>query len=436
MLTEGKGDRRYQILVLLVLFLALVGFALSVIALAQHVLLTNNLATGPSFCNISAAINCDVVNASEWSSIFGVPIASYGMFFYLVLVGGALATFVMPLFRPQRFLPLVLLLSVAANLGSVYLFGLSWFIIKALCLLCIGLYAVNLLILLVVWRGTFAGGFRSALGEALSCVISFSKVFLRGEVAGQRWAARLVVLGLLLLAYWNVVAPQQLLAYYVAARGPEQQETVEGAVAQWEKAPESLLSLRLNEGPSGDYWKGDLNAPIRIVEFADYGCGACRVMSGVLRELLQRYSGSYLYVFRDYPLDNGCNPSIPQPFHRFSCLATHIARCAGEQGRFWQASDFLFEADELESEGPVEQVKPALLSRITQRLGLDGDALNECVDSDRYRAAIQRDVKDGDALQLEGTPSFWVNERKVPLFSPEVLEAIFQRIINKNTQQQ
>lgn len=429
MLTVAKSERQLEAITLIIVLIALGGFALSVLALHQHILLTNNLSTGPSFCNISATINCDAVNASEWSSILGVPIASYGMFFYLVLIGGAVAALLTRTFPPQAFAALALLSAVGANVGTVYLFAVSWLVIKALCLICIGLYLINFILLVLLWAGVFPGHFKLALSEALQLIGKFINVVVRGGFSATSWAARIVAFGLVLLAYANIVAPEVLLAYYLEKQGEQRGPTTQEAVQMWEQAPAAPGTLRLDDGVSGDYWQGSREAPIRIVEFADYGCGACRLMSTVLHELLARYEGTYLYVFRDYPLDSSCNPSIPQPFHRYSCLATFIARCAGEQGKFWQANEFLFSAQELESEEPMEKIQPVLLARAARVVGLDSEALTECVSSKRYLPAIHRDVNDGNALSLQGTPTFWINDKRVSSFAPEVLEAIFKRIL-------
>lgn len=432
MLTVEKSTRQLKVVILLALALSLAGFALSVVALQQHVLLTNNLSTGPSFCTLSDTINCDAVNASKWSSIFGVPIASYGMFFYLVLIGGALAALVTRLFSPQAFAASALFLSVVANFGTLYLLPLSWFVIGAVCLICIGLYAINFILFILLWRGVFPGQVKAALAEAVHLCRTFSVAVVRGGMSGQSWAARVVAFGLVLLAYWNVLAPEKLLAYYQEKRAQKNSVTQAEALRAWETAPLVVTGVRLDDPINGDYWQGRRDAPIKIVEFADYGCGACRIMSSVLHELLARYEGKYLYVFRDYPLDNACNPSIPQPFHRFSCLSTYIARCAGEQGKFWEANSFLFSAQELESDEPIENVQPSLLARAAREIGLDGEALKECVDSKRYLSAVHRDVQDGNSLELEGTPSFWINDKKVSSFAPEVLEAVFQRILKES----
>ncbi len=432
MLTVTKSERQLKVITLLVLALSLVGFALSVIALQQHVLLTNNLSTGPSFCNISSTINCDAVNASEWSSVLGIPIASYGMFFYLVLIGGALAALIMRVFPPATFAAVALLLSGGANVGTLYLLPLSWFVIKALCLICLGLYLINFLLFVMLWRGVFSAGLLQVVGEALRLIRGFFSTVVRGGWSSTSWAARVVACGIVLLAYWNVVAPDVLLAYYRAKQPQQQGFSSEEAVEKWHGAPVVETGLRLDDGVFGDYWQGRRDAPIRIVEFADYGCGACRNMSSVLHELLAHYEGKYLYVFRDYPLDNACNPSIPQPFHQFSCLATFIARCAGEQGKFWETNTFLFSAEELASEEPIEKVQSALLEHVARTVGLDRDALQECVLSKRHLSAVHRDVQDGNRLQLQGTPSFWVNDKPVSSFAPEVLEAVFQRILKES----
>src|SRR5688572_18216702 len=67
-------------------FLALAGFCLSLISLQHYVRLKYNLASDPSFCNINAAFNCDAVTMSAWGTVGGLPLASYGIGYYLFLL--------------------------------------------------------------------------------------------------------------------------------------------------------------------------------------------------------------------------------------------------------------------------------------------------------------------------------------------------------------
>lgn len=140
--------------------LSLIGIGLSYVALQQHVVYVNGFETGPSFCHLNAHFNCEAVNASEWSSVFGVPVASYGIFFYtLLLLGSVCATAKERILSLQAWSGIVLVLSTIASFLSIALFAISEIFIGALCLMCIGLYLVNFITLCFVWLSGWRGRF-------------------------------------------------------------------------------------------------------------------------------------------------------------------------------------------------------------------------------------------------------------------------------------
>src|SRR5438093_1453862 len=95
-----------------------------------------------------------------------------------------------------------------------------------------------------------------------------------------------------------------------------------------------------------EHVKGPEDAAITIVEFSDFQCPHCAEAFPELRKLLRSRSDVRL-VFRHYPLDSSCNTSLPVPLHPNACLAAIAAECAGDQGRFWEYHDVLFENHEL-----------------------------------------------------------------------------------------
>jgi protein-disulfide isomerase len=111
----------------------------------------------------------------------------------------------------------------------------------------------------------------------------------------------------------------------------------------------------------------------------------------VLGHVLTEFSGKVRLVFKDFPLAT----------HEGAVPAAEAARCAGEQGRFWEYHDLLFVAQPSFS-------RPELLS-YAARLGLSADAFTACIDSGRQRQAVRLDVTEGRAAGVRGTPTFFVN---------------------------
>lgn len=408
------------------ILLSLIGIGLSYVALQQHVVYVNGFETGPSFCHINAHFNCEAVNASEWSSLFGIPVASYGMFFYSILLLGTLcATTQGRIVSLKTWSGIVLLLSTVASLLSIGLFAISEIFIGSLCLMCIGLYLVNFMAVGVVWlcgwKGRFGQGLQYGFAEGLRLVgIVFGVT--KAEAPTSPWRIRVVTLLAVLAAIVSVILPEVLYQSYAAQELPEVDP-----VREWQKAPVTPFSLDLKGGAFGDYSLGDASAPIQIVEFADYECPACKMMHGAMKKLLEKYPGKYLFVFKNYPLDKSCNPEMERELHEFACTAAFFSRCAGEQGKFWEANSILFLRDAEKGELSRE----SLVNDGSKEIGLDDAAVLECMASGRYREKMLQDIKAGSAAGLQGTPSVWVNGKWVSQASPAVLETIFNSILQE-----
>lgn len=413
--------------------LACIGGILSLVALYEHIIYTSGLATGPSFCNLSQHINCEAVNASEWSTIFGVPIAAYGIFFYSVILGGLIFAAVSRRVSERSIVAVIFLGATLASLASVILFGISEFIIGALCLLCLGLYLINFLLCGWLWRRLYRGRALEGLREGCACLLRFpSLLFLKGNQGGVAWLGAvalgigaLVSLYLPGMVYWGAVYAQ--LNYHLYD-DPASVDPVQA----WRRERQVLIESKIG-GAFGDYDSGDLSAPVQIVEFADFECPGCRHLYLGLHEVLERYRGAYHLVFRNYPLDKACNPNIKEDFHQNACLAAFFTRCAGEQGRFWEAFDLVFTEPTISGESTPAEVREFLVSKGADSLSLDKGALVECLSSNRYAEKILSDIHVGDRIGLEATPSVWINGKRVAYPSAQAIEKIIQAIQHETT---
>jgi protein-disulfide isomerase len=138
---------------------------------------------------------------------------------------------------------------------------------------------------------------------------------------------------------------------------------------------------------------GDPKAPILIVEFSDFTCGYC---GKFYRETLPQLKTEYLkpgklrFAYRDYPRDE----------EGWGLVAAHAARCAGEQGRFWEMHDRLFEQHARLGTGVIIQ--------LAKGLRLDTKAFGACMDSQKHITAILADRETAVRLRFRGTPGFLI----------------------------
>jgi protein-disulfide isomerase len=139
--------------------------------------------------------------------------------------------------------------------------------------------------------------------------------------------------------------------------------------------------------------RGSRNAAVTIVEFADYQCPYCQQMHPELKVLQEELAGKVALVFKDFPLDMHVNAE----------KAAEAARCAGEQGKYWDFHDILFHNS--------ERLEVPQLKQYARDIKLNQANFDTCLDSGKEAAAIQKDLAQGRQLGVRGTPSFFFNGR-------------------------
>jgi protein-disulfide isomerase len=144
---------------------------------------------------------------------------------------------------------------------------------------------------------------------------------------------------------------------------------------------------------SKDPFKGQANAKVALIEFSDFQCPFCsRFGKDAYPQIHKDYieTGKIKYVWRDLPLD----------FHKQAFKAAEAAHCAGEQGKFWEMHDHLFENQ--------KNLMPEELLKYADALQLNKGLFQVCIDSNRYAEDIKKDITDAGAAGISGTPSFLV----------------------------
>ena len=407
--------------------LLIVGCVLSLVSLYHHVGYTGGYLQGSSFCTISDKFNCEAVNASVWSSFLGVPVASYGLFFYVILFG--IITFAQRsgLFNPIQLRGILFLWTFLGVLFSVVLFAISKFLIGVLCPLCLATYVVNGALFAVALMSRKEQGLLMSLRNGSNAAISLFARYQRADSTALRAGVYVLLAGLFaILSQFVMVSVVSLSS---AGSGGSQPEVKKAE--RWEDMPTHVFQLDTSGGMFADFSKGHSDAPIQIVEFADIECPGCRKLYSDLKALLERYDGLYFLTFKNYPLDNSCNPSITRPFHQYACVAAMFTRCAGEQGRYWEALDSVFTDPLIEDSQSPDVVLQTLIKSNGAALGLDVLALESCMKDRRYQSRIVADIREGKRVGLYVTPSVWVNGKRVSPLSVRELDRVFSKILTE-----
>ena len=158
---------------------------------------------------------------------------------------------------------------------------------------------------------------------------------------------------------------------------------------------------------------GPADAPITIVQFAEYQCYFCNKVVPTIDQVLKEYDGKVRVVFKDYPL----------PMHDRASAAAEAAHCAGEQGKYWELNRVLM--------ANQQALQDADFQRYVADAGADVAAWQVCYDSGKHKADIAADMEAAQKVGVSATPSFFVNGLQVSGAQPfERFQAIIDRELN------
>ncbi len=152
--------------------------------------------------------------------------------------------------------------------------------------------------------------------------------------------------------------------------------------------------------------KGLAEAPITIFEFSSFDCSYSREIQPILEKIIAQYPEQIKLVWKDLPISDQARPA-------------HLAaRCAQNQGEFWDYHDKLWENQ--------KNLTTDKLKKIAQELGLSQNQFNSCLEEKQTKSTVNQDIEEGNILLISGTPHFYLNSQE--LFGLATLED-FQKII-------
>src|SRR3989344_2111035 len=174
-----------------------------------------------------------------------------------------------------------------------------------------------------------------------------------------------------------------------------------GKEGKGEVVKESAASDALKIQKS-DFVLGSPAAKVAIIEYGDFQCPFCgRFFQAAEKQIIETYvkTGKAAFVWRDFAF-----------LGEESFRAAEAARCAGEQGKFWDYHDKLFNNQKGENEGAFSDQN---LKRFSKELNLDEAKFNSCFDSGKFRKQIEGTTAEGKSLGVSGTPATFINGQMV-----------------------
>lgn len=157
----------------------------------------------------------------------------------------------------------------------------------------------------------------------------------------------------------------------------------------------------LSFSDDNDPAKGPADAKVTVRVFGDFQCPACRAAEEGVKHAMQTYGDKVRFVWSDFPLVT---------VHKNALPAANAARCAEEQGKFWEFHDKVYEAQDEWSDLSSPSAK---FQEYAKGLGLREDAFAACVAANRYQWKIQDDLDEGQSNAIDATPTFFVNNTRL-----------------------
>lgn len=197
---------------------------------------------------------------------------------------------------------------------------------------------------------------------------------------------------------------------YASARG----DKIYLSSKKSKKVKEIFVDFSHNIDIEGSPFLGSANAPVTIVAFSDFQWPHCAKLTALFEQVLDLYPDSVKIVYKNFPLN----------MHRFSPTASLAAVAAQEQGKFWQYHDLIFENFRTLSNEKFEE--------FAKELNLNMPLFNKYMNSKEAKDKVLKDMAIGREIGVSGTPSIFINGRRLRKRSIAGFQKLIDPLLHKN----
>lgn len=362
--------------------LAVIGLALSVkLAMIYYSANYDEYALS-SFCSINDFVDCDGVARTNSSQFLGIPLAYWGIFFYMTVLFLTFAEklknikflgFLEVFKEPKAY---VTFLGTLAFLFSMGLAGISIFKIHKICILCVVTYFIDFIIALIASNGMFKNivkAFKTTFFDFIDGAKKYTKTFIV-----------LLILATSLLAYSGITLNfvphikhrKSLLKYRKIKYNPYR---VKGNIL------------------------GEENATVVVEVYSDYVCPLCYINNIMLHQAVSELKNIKI-VHYNYPFDTTCNDGINYTMHPNACFMSKVAIASKEQGNYWEMNSLLYENKPQNLENAIELAKT---------VNFDINKFVKDVNSAKTAQILSNEINEGNKKVIDATPTMIINGEKV-----------------------
>lgn len=331
-----------------------------------------------SFCSINSFIDCDGVAKTSFSQAFGIPLAYWGIFFYLITL---FLTFVDKLKNCKflKFLKVfkepkayITFLGTTAFFISMILAIISVVIIKKVCILCVATYFIDLIIAIIASNGSFHNlltAFKTTFIDFIDGVKNYTLTFI-----------------IILLLFTSFLAYSGITLNFVPHI----------------KRYNSLLKyskMKTNPYKINGNTLGNENGTVIIKLYSDFVCPLCYIQNIMLHQATKEFKNIKI-IHYNYPFDKACNPNVNYSMHPKACFMSKAAIASQKQGNYWGMSSLLYEKQPKNEEE---------LSKLTEQLNLDHEQLLKDLYSEETLKKLNSEITDGGSYKIDATPTMVIN---------------------------
>ena len=338
----------------------------------------------PSFCSVNDFIDCDGVARTVESQFLGVPLAYWGFFLYVFMGIMLMVDWLKkaPIFKFMEVFKnkfhYIAALGLISFLISMTLFGISYFEIKKLCIMCLVTYFLNFIIGIVAafnLEGSFIGAIKQSWQDFVDAL----------KPLPYRFAFIFVMIAACGFFYWTFSSAK----FSPALKGYR-------AFGEFIKLKSNIYAVKGNVLGSKD------DDAVVLEVYSDYMCPICYTANIMVHKVVRDFKNVRV-EHHNMPLDKACNKYMNDDFHIGSCINAKYGLAAEKQGKFWEVESALFEKRASTEEDILKMLKESGIK-------LNFKQLKEDANSKEVADAINKDIDFAFSKGMVGTPSLKIGD--------------------------
>jgi len=368
--------------------------------------------SGSDLCSVIFGKGCLVAALSNFSVFMKIPVGGWGMIYLVILLCLIAFSQLFASSEPDEFIQIAFWISLTGILFSLFYVILMIVVPVLFCPFCTIFHVLNFTLFFLIKKITqktfpdLIKGFANGLG------IVFWANPIHAEFKKWKWVGFIFPFLLGLSVYqWTLLKGQNIRIDKLSGYNPlaELEQFEANEVFDIQISPDDPLL-------------GPADATVSLIVFSDFQCNVWEMFATNFKYLLSYNKGKLNIRFKYFPLSSECNSLTKENMHPLACKAARAAEAARLQGRFWEFHDSLFAPGAIKNE---EQ-----LFNVATMLNLDLDQFKADYNSEACHNKIKTDIQEGIRLKIDGTPTAFLNGRKLTKLSENNINLLIRFLSN------